>query len=151
MKTAERCAAPSCGRFIRRGTMLCAQHATQEAARDADRLSDESERAEAFQRRIAEGNYDALFDEHLSRIMTQAAMAVDTHGLAEELGALRYVLGRLLANADQETDVSKLAANVTRVASVAIQAARAQRAISGSTAQGLTNALTQILSELDAD
>jgi hypothetical protein len=42
-----------------------------------------------------------------------------------------------------------LAKAVARVASVSIQAARAQRAISGQLAEGLTDAITQILAEFD--
>jgi hypothetical protein len=102
-------------------------------------------RAKRFRERLEEGNYRALFDDYLARVITEAAAE---RGLVEEIGALRLVLARLLV---EEDDLSKLAANVARVASVAVQAARAQRAITGEVAQGLTEALTQILIELDGD
>ncbi|MBA2278241.1 MAG: hypothetical protein H0W06_10815 [Chloroflexia bacterium] len=102
-------------------------------------------RAKRFRERLEEGNYRALFDASLARVIAEAAAE---RGLVEEIGALRLVLARLLV---EEDDLSKLAANVARVASVAVQAARAQRAMSGEVAQGLTEALTRILIELDED
>ena len=76
------------------------------------------------------------------------AQAAAERGVLEEIGALRLVLARLLV---EEDDLTKLAANVARVASVAVQAARAQRTIDGEVAQSLTEALTQILIEMDQD
>ena len=76
--------------------------------------------------------------------MIQQAAAEE--GLADEIGILRIVLARLLL---EETDPAQLAESVARVTGVAVQAARAQRAISGEQAAGITEAVTQLLIELD--
>jgi hypothetical protein len=140
---AERCAAPGCGRFVSRKTRWCARHVDL-----FDELVDESpgldERAAEFERRLAQGDYRYLFGQVLREIVEQAA---EVPGLADEIGVLRVVLARLMV---EERDPKQLAESVSRVAAVAIQAARAQRAISGDQADGLTGALTQILMELDA-
>ena len=144
MMTAHRCQTPGCGRFVRAGASSCGKHSPVDRT---ERESDEqAEPQTQFQERLAQGEYAALFDDNLSRVINQAAMAMSEHGLDAEIGALRVVLARVLT---EEQDLSKLAANVTRVASVAVQVARAQRAINGDVAQGLTTALTQILTELD--
>jgi len=111
--------------------------------RTADDHDARAERAARFRTRLEEGNYRALFDDYLARVIAEPAAE---RGLPDEIGALRLVLARLLR---EEDDPSKLAANVARVASIAVQAARAQRAISDDVARELTEALTQILVELD--
>jgi hypothetical protein len=55
-------------------------------------------------------------------------------------------MARLLT---EEDDLAVLAPLVARIASVSIQAARAQRAISGQLAESLTEALTTILTDLE--
>ena len=75
------------------------------------------------------------------------AQAASDGGVADELAVLRIVMARLMA---EETDPVVLAKAISRVAAVSIQAARAQRAISGQLAEGLTEALTTILAELGA-
>lgn len=144
MMTAHRCEAPGCGRFVRAGASFCAKHDPMDEVDDV--LARQPELRSRFRERLEQGEYTALFDDHLSKVLHQAATAVSERGLIDEIGALRLVLARLLM---EEDDLTKLASNVTRVASVAVQAARAQRAISGDVAQGLTSALTQILTELD--
>jgi hypothetical protein len=67
-------------------------------------------------------------------------------GLTEEIGALRFVLHRLLS---EEDDLAKLAAGVARIASVVIQAAKAQQALSGNRSDELAAALMRALAELD--
>ena len=142
--TAHRCEAPGCGRFVRAGAIHCSRHeVTGVAVRESEAID---ERQARFRERLERGEYAELFDERMAPIIRQAAMALSERGLTDEIGALRYVLARLLM---EEQDLTKLASNVTRVTSVAVQAARAQRAISGDVAQGLTSALTQILTELD--
>ncbi len=96
-----------------------------------------------FRRRLKQGDYQGVFEGWLKEVIAQAAAE---RSLTDEIGALRFVLARLLA---EEDDLTKLATGVARVATVAIQAARTQRAISGELADGLTEALTQILTELD--
>lgn len=144
MITSRRCEAPRCGRFVHAGASRCNTHegrGTGETPPDG-----RTERRLAFLERLERGEYAALFDDNLSRVIEQAARKMQEHGPDDEIGALRFVLARLLA---EEHDPVKLASGVTRVASAAVQAARAQRAISGESAEGLTSALTQILAELD--
>lgn len=144
MMTAHRCQASGCGRFVRAGSSFCGKH--NPLSDVAVALADQSELRSKFRERVERGDYAGLFDDHLSQVMRQAATAVAERGLTDEIGALRYVLARLLM---EEDDLTKLAANATLATRVTVQAARAQRAISGEVAQGLTSALTQILTELD--
>jgi hypothetical protein len=140
---AERCAAPGCGRFVSRDARRCGRHA--ELIVDVvDEPGEIDERAAEFERRLAQGDYRHLFGQVLREIVEQAA---GEPGLADEIGVLRVVLARLMV---EERDPKQLAESVSRVAAVAIQAARAQRAIRGEQAEGFTNAVTQILMELDA-
>ena len=144
---AKRCAAPGCGRFVARGNAGCARHADMATALahpiELMGTIELDERAAEFERRLARGDYRHLFGEVLREIIRQAA---NEPGLADEIGVLRIVLARLLV---EESDPKHLAASVSRVAAVAIQAARAQRAITGAQADGLTDAITRILIEMD--
>lgn len=99
--------------------------------------------AAAFRRRLAEGSFPALFDQKLRDVIAEASRE---RNLSTEIGSLRFVLARLLA---EEEDVGKLAASVARVSSVLVQATRVQRTIGGEVADGLTEAMTRILAELD--
>lgn len=141
--TANRCRTPGCGRFVRAGASHCRDHGTDATG---DALDPRVEGRLTFLERLETGEYAALFDDNVRRVIAQAAQGMAEKGLVEEIGALRFVLARLLA---EERNAIALAANVTRVTAAAVQAARAQRAISGETAEGLTTALTQILTELD--
>jgi hypothetical protein len=107
---------------------------------DAERRQ---EAAAAFRIRMEAGDYRGLFGDRLNALMGQAAAE---GGVADELAVLRIVMARLLA---EETDPVVLAKAISRVAAVSIQAARAQRAISGQLAEGLTDAITTILTELE--
>ena len=100
-------------------------------------------RSAEFQARLELGDYRELLGERLGEVMAQAAAEA---GVAEELGALRIVMARLLT---EEDDPVVLAPLIARIASVSIQAARVQRAISGQLAETLTEALTTILAEFD--
>ena len=143
--SAKRCAAPGCGRFVRREAGLCSRHDPIPGP-DGDGsfgTGELDERAAEFQRRLANGDYRHLFGQVLREIIEQAG---NEPSLKDEIGILRVVLAKLLV---EESDVTQLASSVARVAAVAIQAARAQRAISGETAEGLTDAITRILVEMD--
>ncbi len=100
-------------------------------------------RAAAFRARLESGDYRKLFDDRLGEVMAQAAAEI---GVADELGALRIVMARLLTEQD---DPVVLAPLIARIASVSIQAARVQRAINGQLAESLTDALTTILAEME--
>jgi hypothetical protein len=74
------------------------------------------------------------------------ATAGAERGLANEIGSLRVVLARLLA---EEEDPGRLAQNAARVAGVLVQATRAQHALSGEMAEGLAEAVSHILAEFE--
>lgn len=94
---------------------------------------------------MANGRYDELLGVELGSIVRQAAAE---RGVTTELGALRFVMAKLLVEVD---DPVELASAVSRVASASVAAARAQRAISGDTAEALTEAVADILLALDAE
>lgn len=75
-----------------------------------------------FRTRLAAGDYDAVIGKGLRRTL-QGAAADAT--LEAEVGALRVALAKLLR---EEDDPTRLAAGVSRVAGVAIQAARLRNA-----------------------
>ena len=98
---------------------------------------------ETFRRGLERGDYHALLDRRLAALLDQAATQ---RGLADEIGALRFVLKRLLA---EEDDVTRLAAGVARVTGVAIRAAQAERALAAASSDRLSAALAEVLAELD--
>jgi hypothetical protein len=83
----------------------------------------------------------------LLRIVSKEPETSDA-GLAEEIGALRFVLQRLLA---EEDDLARLAAGVARIASVVVQAAKAQQTMTGNRSDELAEALLMALADLDGD
>jgi hypothetical protein len=89
---------------------LVERQGDQEARRAAARA--------ACQRRVATGEYGELFDAPVRSILMQAGKAA---GLAQEMGALRYVLARVLA---EEEDPVRQALGVSRVTSAAARVAR---------------------------
>jgi hypothetical protein len=140
---AERCAAPGCGRFVRRGDTVCGKHASLELNDLSPREEPASgEAASEFARRMTGGDYRQLFGETLREVIEQAAAEP---GLADEIGILRVVLARLIV---VEQDAPRLAESVARVVSVAIQAARAQRAIGGTTTEEFSEMVNRILAEI---
>ena len=64
-----------------------------------------------------------MFDEPVRQILSEAAQA---KGLADEIGALRFALARLVG---QEEDPTKLALGVSRVANATVRAMKAQRGL----------------------
>ena len=103
-----------------------------------------TEAARVFQARLEAGDYRGLFGPSLNELMVQAAAE---RGVGDELAVLRIVMARLLA---EEDDPVTLAEAISRVATVSIQAARGERAIDGQLAESLTDAVTDILAELEA-
>lgn len=69
--------------------------------------------------------------------------------LAEEIGALRAVLARLLAT--DGADAGRLSQSVPRVVNAIVRALRAQRLLAGETAGDLNEMLTRILADLNND
>jgi hypothetical protein len=127
---------------VGRGQQWCGRH--RHGTDGDDRgppLDDESEAGALFRERLARGDYRSLLDPALWEVITAAGAE---RGLANEIGLLRVVLARLLV---EERDPGRLAQNSARVAGVLVQAARAQRALSGEMADGLAEAVTHILAE----
>ena len=139
-----RCAADGCGRFTARGAAFCGRHAAEEPADTGRAPPDEAPgaRAAAFRERLAGGDWRALLGPAVWSTIAQAGATSDLSG---EIGVLRVVLARLLL---EEEDPARLAQGAARVAGALVQVARAQRAIGGETADGLTEAVTRILTEL---
>jgi len=69
--------------------------------------------------------------------------------LAEEIGALRAVLARLLAT--DGADAGRLSQSVPRVVNAIVRALRVQRLLAGETAGDLNEMLTRILADLGHD
>jgi len=141
-----RCVAAGCGRFVAREAVYCRRHEGVENAGDrgppaSDGLDDAGER---FRERLAGGDYRALLEPAVWEVISAAGAE---RGLANEIGSLRVVLARLLA---EEADAGRLAQNAARVTAVLVQAARAQHALSGEMADGLAEAVTHILAEFEA-
>jgi hypothetical protein len=99
------------------------------------------EAADRFRERLSGGDYRALLEPSLWEVITAAGAE---RGLTHEIGSLRVVLARLLA---EEADAGRLAQNAARVTAVLVQATRAQHALSGEMADGLAEAVTHILAE----
>ena len=153
MSKPRRCEAVGCGRFVSSDRQFCARHdrpgsiiADAKERSTSPEPSSINERAKIFEQRLASKNYLALFDPRVIRVMNDAAAHLEKNGLGDEIGALRFVMARLLA---EEEDITRLAGNVSRLVSVTVQAAKARRAISGEVANGLIEALTTILVELE--
>lgn len=91
----------------------------------------------------------ALFARRVEAVLNRLQSAsAEPESLAEEIGALRLVLARLLAGED---DPARLASSIPRIVDTTVRAIRAQRTLSGALAESLTEALTQLLIELGLD
>ena len=161
--------ADGCGRQMRPGRALCPDHERGAYGREVEaavgRLARRVEAAFAeragaaeqgeggrgrvavdFGMRLERGDYGRLFDGRLREVMAQAAAE---RGLAEEIGALRVVLARLLTTEGE--DPLRVAHAVARVAGTTVRAVGAQRALEGEAGDELTRELMRTLAELDAE
>lgn len=131
-----RCNYPGCTRYARPGIDRCTAH-------KATPLPIDDREPSAFEAQLERGDYRALFGDRLLPILAQAAAenTADT-----EIGILRLVMARLLA---EETDPALLVSGVARLSSVIIQALKANRALSGQVAESLTDAITTILETIE--
>ena len=134
----RRCRQPGCRAWAMRGRAYCWPHRANEEAGDAGEQPSEftPETRALFARRV---------DAALSRLESTAA---GPESLADEIGALRLVLARLLA---AEDDPARLASSIPRIVDTTVRALRAQRTLSGTLAESVTEALTQLLIELGLD
>ncbi|MEJ7837211.1 MAG: hypothetical protein WKF81_00220 [Thermomicrobiales bacterium] len=102
-------------------------------------------RRQEFVQRLQDGNYRALYGEHLNSIFSQAVEQFAELGLSEEIGSLRVVLARLLA---EEDDLNRLAMNVARVVSVTLRTVQAHHELTGQSASDILDELSKALDEL---
>ena len=162
----RRCLVVGCGRFVRSGRAVCTEHAGSEAGQAAEgalgRLARRTEAsfagsgdAEAerqatvtFRRRLERGDYGEVVDAGVQRVMAQAAAEA---GLQEEIGTLRVTMARLLTELVAADDPLPVAHGVARVATAAIRAVVAQRALAPEPADGLGATLARVLDEMDAE
>src|SRR5215204_4722596 len=86
-----------------------------------------AEQRALFRERVARGRYDELIDPQLRAVLREGAAI---RGVAEELGAIRFALAKLLT---EEEDAGKLASGVARLISAAVQAMRMGQSISDET------------------
>ena len=117
------------------GQTLCRAHLSAEERRTANPRA--RRRRPTFEQQI---------EEVVARFATEAGL--EQESLSEEIGALRIVLARLLA---EEDDPARLATSIPRVVDTVVRARRAERSMSGARAESLTQAVTQVLIELGLD
>src|SRR5690606_22687257 len=131
------CARSGCRAWAMRGREYCRAHQTQR------------DRAGPSTDPVTPSGDDAPSDRYRSiverRVLDLLGPAPPEGSLAEEIGALRLVLARVL---EAEDDPARLAASIPRIVDVTVRAVRAQRTLGGATAENLTEALTQVLLEM---
>ncbi len=133
MNRGRRCEHPGCRAWAMRSERLCRAHLPRNQVDLVDAKPPIRERS-VLERRV---------DDVVARVASEAGL--ERASLADEIGALRLVLARLLA---EEEDATRLATSIPRVVDAVVRAVRAQRAISGETAESLTSAVTQVLIDL---
>ena len=99
-----------------------------------------------FRRRLEAGEFGELLDANLAGVMTQATIGND---LAQEIGALRVAIARVIAQLADEEDPTKLAGSLARLTTASVQAHRARHALGGSEADEFTQALNHVLMEIN--
>ena len=93
------------------------------------------------------GSTDELVSRRIASILLRAGVPDQDRAppLDDEIGALRLVLARVL---ETEDDPRRLAATIPRIVDALVRATKTQRQVQGDQAEGLTEALTQVLLEL---
>ena len=97
-----------------------------------------------FRARLESGRFNTVLGHALRRTIRDAAT---DPGLDAEVGALRLALARLLT---EERDPSKLAAGVSRLTAVAVQAARLRQPTDDGLAE-IREHFTRVFAEIDAE
>lgn len=153
-----RCALAGCPNFAAGKSSLCVVHkrhvagggAGDEAETFGERVAREDAEHRAagaaeFRERLASGRYGDLLGERLGGMVAEAAQVA---GVGDELGILRVLQAQVLVQIpDLETKVKLLC----RLHNTIFAAAKVQRLINGQLADGLTDAITSILLELDGE
>jgi hypothetical protein len=102
-------------------------------------------RSEAYARAARAGQHHKLVEEAVQQIIRQAGAE---RSLEHEIGALRFVLNRVIAMDALEGDPAATAATVARLVDSIVRAVKMQRALSGDLADDLAGSLTTVLIEM---
>ena len=132
MNQSRACQRAGCRAWAMRGGEFCRSHQTV-LERAVDRQN---------------GVTDELVSRRIASILLRAGVPDQNRApppLDDEIVALRLVLARVL---DSEADPRRLATSIPRIVDALVRATRAQRQVQGDQAEGLTEALTQVLLEL---
>jgi hypothetical protein len=131
MSQSRACQRAGCRAWAMRGGEFCRSHQTV-----LDRAVDRQE-----------GKTDELVSRRIASILLRAGVPDQDRAppLDDEIGALRLVLAKVL---ETEEDPRRLATSIPRIVDALVRATRAQRLVQGDQAEGLTEALTQVLLEL---
>ena len=150
--------AAGCGRQVRPGRALCREHERGAYGREVEgAVGRPARRVSAELAAPASRPFGKSDDEPdrgrqrraAKEFGRRLAQAATEQGLAEEIGALRVMLAKLLT-AEGE-DPLRLAHGVARAAGVTVRAVWAQRAIEGEAGDGLAAAQMRALAELDEE
>lgn len=131
MDQSRACQRAGCRAWAMRGGEFCRAHQTV------------LERAVGRQN----GSTDELLSRRIASILLRTGVPDQERAppLDDEIGALRLVLARVL---ESEDDPRQLATSIPRIVDALVRATRVQRQVQGDQAEGLTEALTQVLLEL---
>ena len=131
------------GRLARRVDAAFSEGGDGEDAEEGRRAA-----VEAFRRGVARGEHGELFDGGVRAAMAQAAREA---GVAEEIGALRLALARLVGELPHAEDPVRAAHGVARVAAASVRAVERQHALVGGPRSELEASMMRALDELDAE
>lgn len=131
----KRCIHQGCRAWAMRGRETCRMHGGQPGPQGQEGDADATQEPVALA--------PVLLPPELLR---QIAEQGRRESLAEEIGALRVVLARLLATTGD--DSARLSQEVPRVVNAIVRAVRAQYLLAGESAGDLTASLTRVLAEL---
>ena len=98
-----------------------------------------------FDAALLTGELQPLRDTPIYQLIQQAAHEVAAQGIADEVGALRILLARLVT---EERNLEKLTESVTKVVRVALDAARTRHQIGNRDEAGLNAAVVVIQDEI---
>ena len=130
----RRCAHQGCRAWAMRGRETCRVHAGRAGQQG-------EETADAAQEPVSLSPVTLP-----PELLRQIAEDGRRESLAEEIGALRVVLARLLAT--RGDDSARLSQDVPRVVNAIVRAVRVQYLLAGESAGDLTASLTRVLAEL---
>lgn len=137
----QKCARPGCRAWAMRGAAFCYAHRNDDAAAGQGRR----ERSAAFARAVRSGHVHDMIEETVREVIGQVGAEAS---LEQEIGALRIVLNRVIAMDGLDGDPAATAMTVARLVDSITRAVKMQRALSGTLADDLADALTTVLIEM---